>query len=449
MPKYLVLGAGISGLGAAKFLKNEEVVISDIKPPTKNLEAKFQALGASVIIGEQSDRLLDGVDFLICSPGIPKHIPIINSARKFKIPILSEIELSLGEFSRPWVAITGTNGKSTCCSWLSQILTRLGFHSPALGNIGVSPSEYLAEHALPDFAVVELSSYQLEDSQKLSPSVSCFSSFAADHLDRHGSIEAYMRAKWKVFEFNKPGGLQILTNSVLKEAARFGLAPKSNKTIILEDLACSQRIQHGYQHLELLADGFCYQNEKISLSQYGYFFSHEIQNLAICMLAAHHLTSLTLSEISGSITNLNRLNHRFKLIGQFKSQAVINDSKSTNVAACQVALKSLARPCYLLLGGKAKQESFEALKEFSNQIEKVLVFGESRDKIAGELASLPIELHETIEQALIACLELSKLKARAILFSPACASFDQFENFEARGEYFEAFFKDHLDKTNS
>lgn len=444
----LILGAGRSGYGAAKLLHKRGIscVVSDIKAPPPALLAKFQALNIPLSIGPQEESLLDYADEIVVSPGISPAIAILQAARKRRLKITSEIDLALGAYSKPWIGITGTNGKSTCTHWLKQILQDLGYSSAELGNIGLSPSEVLAEQEDFDFLVVELSSYQIESSHKITPDLSLFTSFAPDHLERHGTLKNYFEAKWRLVCQTARDGHCILTDEIWQLAQEFQMPAPACQVIVVRTSPKALTLPDAIPLLEINNSSLCYEGNKIDLATAGFTYEHEMRNAAMCMLAAKLLTKNHWSSLVSSLSSLSRLPYRFQYIGNWKGQPVINDSKSTNVESTLVALRSLNQPCYLLLGGRAKQESFSPINTFQMLLPEVLVFGESRDKIAADLPDLAVSKHQNLAAALERLEYLMMKQARAVLFSPACASFDEFENFEARGLYFKEAVFSHIDR---
>lgn len=443
----LILGAGRSGFGAAKFLKSQGLacIVSDLRAPSPALADRFAELTTQLRIGPQDANLLDGIEELIVSPGISPTIPLLQEARRRKLIIRSEIDLALAHYPMPWIAITGTNGKSTCTHWLNQILLHLNYRSTELGNIGTSPSEVLADQHGFDYLVVELSSYQIEGSRELSPAISFFTSFSPDHLERHGTLADYFRAKWQLLLQTKPDGYCILTEEILRQAQLYQLPKPSCRLIVVRTTAAisSQADDHLW-HLDIEDSSLKFANDIVDLSRKN-FFQHEMRNAAMCLVAARLLTKASWPKLVESLSSLTNLSYRFQTLGHWSGKVVINDSKSTNVESTLTALASLNQSCYLLLGGKAKQESFIPIHKFSPLLTEVLVYGESKAKILVELADLPVSCHQDLAAALIHLENLMNQQPKAVLFSPACASFDGFENFEARGLYFSEAISSNLD----
>lgn len=437
-PATLILGAGRSGYGAAKLLhsRGEDCLVSDLKAPSPALARLFESLHIPIKLGPQGAELLAGIQRIIVSPGISPDITILQEARRRGLVVESEIDLALHQLDLPWIGITGTNGKSTCTTWLAQMLKAQGIKAAEVGNIGRSPSEVLAEKSQLDCLVVELSSYQISTSKTLKPKVSLFTSFAPDHLERHGSLENYFTAKWRLIEHTEPDGLVILSPAIWNQAMAFGLARPNCQVIWLDDGASDELPSDPLiERLVIKGGRVILEGQSFDLHSYGLKFSHEIRNAVMCILAAKELSQRPWLSLFESLTHLQRLPYRFQSVGFWDGQRVINDSKSTNVESTLTALTSLAEPCYLLLGGIAKEESFQPLLAHKGLIQHALIFGHSREHIAQDLAPLAPSLYPDLASAIKALTRLMKDKPRPVLFSPACASFDAFENFEARGLY--------------
>lgn len=452
----LVLGAGRSGLGATLLLtqRGEPCRVSALNPPATALASQFHKLGVEIIIGPQTNKLLENVHQLVVSPGIPLTIPLLREAKRRGLPILSEIELALLTYPHPWIGITGTNGKSTCTHWLYQIVAHQGVGVAEVGNIGLSPSEYLASFpTAQDYLMVELSSYQIESSPHIRPFGSLFISFSPDHLDRHQSLENYFKAKWRLIENTRHQGFCILSEPVWQMAQNLGCQlPESEIFVLVTDKPTNRRPSSqapASTIVYVMIDGpqirFSQKLPGFELSPTQFQYHHERQNLVMSLLAAQRLLGCSWDTLLDGLPHLSRLPYRFAKIGSWYGQVVVNDSKATNVEAALAALTSLSEPCYLLLGGQAKPESFKPLLNHSNLIQHALIFGASGQHIAHEIDSLPHTIYPNCAKALQALPELMHKEPKPVLFAPACASFDEFENFEARGLYFNKALQPYLD----
>jgi UDP-N-acetylmuramoylalanine--D-glutamate ligase len=449
MLRYLIVGAGRSALGATRLLLDgaNAVTISDIEEKFPAALADIRASGAKVIIGPQGPALLDGIDRVVVSPGLSPKIPLIAEAKARNIPILSEIDIALERYDGLVIGVTGTNGKSTTTLLLAHFLKAAGLDAEASGNIGIAPSLILAEGRKPEAFVLELSSYQLDYSASIANRVSLFMSFAPDHLERHGTLEAYFLAKWKLIMASD--GLVIMPRKIIEFAKEFHAPlPKAKIAQILMDdespLAFGNSINVTIDSRRQTIES------ALIPDKIGFPLPLEIHNqlnVAAAFVAANFIKSSP--AMLESLLHFTWLPFRFQKIGTIKGQAVYNDSKSTNVESTEIALQSLTKPSILLLGGAPKGESYTPLLSQKHKIAKLISFGASAPQINQELIDLKPESFPTLKEALAALPEILKGLEAPLVFSPANASFDEFNNFEERGHFFNTSLTSLLDPKNS
>lgn len=449
MLRYLIVGAGRSALGATRLLLDgaNAVTISDIEEKFPAALAEIRASGAKVIIGPQVPALLDGIDRIVVSPGLSPKIPLIVEARARKIPILSEIDVALERYDGIVVGVTGTNGKSTTTLLLAHFLQAAGMDAEASGNIGVAPSLVLAEGRKPEAFVLELSSYQLDYSASIPNRVSLFMSFAPDHLERHGTLEAYFLAKWKLI--TACDGLVIMPRKIIEFAKEFKAPiPRAKIAQILMD--DESPISFGNSIIVTIDS----QKQKIEsplfLGSLAFPLPLEIHNqlnVTAAFVAANFIKPDP--SMLDSLLHFTWLPFRFQKIGSIMGQAVYNDSKSTNVESTEIALQSLTKPSILLLGGAPKGESYAPLLSQKHKILKLISFGASAPQINQDLSELKPETYATLKEALAALPQILKGVEAPLVFSPANASFDEFNNFEERGHFFNTTLASLLDPNNS
>ncbi len=436
MTHYLIVGAGRSALGAARLLRGEgnAVTISDIEEKFPEVLKSLRETGSEVIIGPQGPALLEGVDALVVSPGLSPKIPLLAAAREKGLPILSEIDIALARFSGTMLGVTGTNGKSTTTLLLAHFLNAAGIKAEASGNIGVAPSLLLAEGHNPQAFVLELSSYQLDYSEPLKNSVSLFMSFAPDHMERHGTMENYFRAKWKLIMAAED--LVILPRKILAFAKEYGMPwPKAPMLQILLDDEEPVLAPHSALLTIDTRKGAMRSRLFPHPMDFGMKLEvHNQLNVAAAFAACFSITRDT--HVLASLKDFAWLPYRFQKIGTLAGQAVYNDSKSTNVESTEIALQSLDQPCLLLLGGAGKGESYRPLLAHRSRIRKLITFGASAPLINADLAALRPLTYPTLKAALEALPEAIAPGSGPIVFSPANASFDEFGNFEERGAFF-------------
>ncbi len=409
--KWLVIGAGVSGLGAAKFLrgKGHDVRVSESAKLDDDKAQAFKKLGVEVRDGGHDSSHLDGMEKVVLSPGLPATHPLVVEGRRRQLPLISEIDLALENYRGKVIAVTGTNGKSTTCAMLGHLLAKLDRLVGVGGNFGDPPTAMLAEGRTPEFLVLELSSYQLEQSFQVRPEAAVFTSFSYDHLARHGSLEAYFAAKWKVFEQQTAGQLAVLPAYVDAIAKKGGLRFPSGVKVV---------------H----AEG-----------------AHNVLNANFATTVVGHLLGKDPRTLLPLLADFRALPHRCEPVGTVPGGPVVNDSKSTNVESTLVALQSMDRPVILMMGGQGKGEPYAPLLAEKAKIARLVTFGASGKEIADQLRE-KIPLHEfpTLTAALDAIGGILEKHAHGVLFSPGCASFDEFRNYEHRGEVFKKAMARHL-----
>ena len=436
--KACVLGLGGSGRAAAELLaqKGFSVLVSEDSPHA--VPSSFQKYPSiSVETGGHTDRVFD-CDFWVKSPGIFPNHPLLLKAREQKIPVFSELEVALSFLPKNVriFAITGTNGKTTTTSLLGEILMQDAAVKEdrrvfVCGNIGQPVSGCVGAVREGDDLVIEVSSYQLEDSTYFRPHIACILNITPDHLDHHGGMKNYAKAKAKIFK-NQHANDFLILNGADVFCAEF--APKIKSTV----LAFSTHPKH------LLKTDVFFDGDEIIFSE-GHQLRppklkgiHNVENAmagALMALAAG-VPAKTVQEVFDRFTPME---HRIEPFAHHKGVIYINDSKATNLDSTITALKSFEKEknIWLILGGRDKGASYEVLIPYlKTYCKRVLTIGESMDKIARELngAFIPTKC-ETLENAVKTAFEEAQ-KGDIVLLSPACASFDQFKSFEHRGKVF-------------
>ncbi len=479
---WLIIGGGISGLGAAKLLRSrgESVRVTDAKKLGDDRRRPFLDLGVDLQDGTESQKVLTGVHTLVLSPGVPPSNPLVLSGEQRGLKIMTEIDLGLKHFNEKGgklIAITGTNGKSTICVMTEHILSRAGYRVTAGGNLGDPLTAMIAEGRSREYLVLELSSYQLELSRFVQPEVAGITSFSYDHQGRHKTLENYFHAKWNIFNQIRQSGTAILPSSIYETAKRLDCPEikgqryiiqtedggpvggctgfeSLDKTPLKNSLKDSQtqffRIKMGQKRV------FNENEQEIAnLSKFHLGQKHNIYNAVFSSLAVSALTKENLSNLIGYLSDFRGLPHRCELVGHINGEPVINDSKSTNVESTMVAVASQEKPVLLMLGGEGKGESFEPLTKFFSNVAAVIIFGASGNKIASDLRSAfkpecaPMQYtFRTLAEALAAVPDMLARKKVPLLFSPGCASFDEFRNFEDRGQFFSRVLQPLFDETD-
>lgn len=405
MTRVLVVGLARSGRAAARALRarGDEVVAVD---RNERIDAADLAdLGVDVRLGTWDDAALAGVSFLVKSPGVAAQAEPVAAARARGIPVVSEIELGARLLSNPLLGVTGTNGKTTTTALLGAMLEAAGVPVEVAGNIG-RPLTSLAG-AVEDRAwvVCELSSFQLEDVVNLRPRIAVLLNLEPDHLDRHGTFEAYATAKLRVFENQADGDVAIVPRG-------FGPVPGSARRV------------------EFAADDPLPAEPRLP-------GAHNRENAAAAVAAAREVGIDSVS-IASALRAFAGVEHRIELVAELGGVRYVNDSKATNVAAALRALASFpGARLHVILGGRGKRESYAPLVDALAEGDRVYLIGEAAEEIARALVGtrLLVIRSGTLEVALADAAKAASA-GDVVLLSPACASYDQFESFEHRGEEF-------------
>ena len=348
-------------------------------------------------LGNDSDlSLLERVGLVVKSPGVPGEAPLVSAARERGIPVWSEIELASRLLPNPILGVTGTNGKTTTAEWLGFILG-----APVAGNVGRALSELDGELGPDQLVVVELSSFQLEDIVRFRPQIAVLLNLEPDHLDRHGSFEAYRAAKLRIFENQT----------------------ESDTAVVPRDLDHKVRARR----VEFAADDPLPAEPALR-------GRHNRENAAAATAAAR-AAGATNEQIARGLREFNGVPHRLELVGERNGVGYVNDSKATNVAATLRALAAYEdTPVRLILGGSRKGEDFAPLAAaLGPNIRAVYVIGETAVELA---RAIPDTIHSGDLVTAVDRAAAAAQPGEVVLLSPACASYDQFRDFEQRGEEF-------------
>jgi UDP-N-acetylmuramoylalanine--D-glutamate ligase len=439
MKKATVIGLGRSGIAAAKLLTKHgyTVTLSDSNQ-NSNLDAQKQqleTLGINVKLGDKFAPTTE--DIIVVSPGVPWDIAPLVKARAMGIDTIGEMELAWRYLKDiPWVAITGTNGKTTTTALTDAIFQAAGLETKGCGNIGFAACELALLDTKPAWIIAELSSYQIESSDTLSPYIGVWTTLTPDHLARHKTVENYAAIKAKLIRNSQH---QIL-NSDDPYLNNLGKADWQN---------ASWTSVKGKQYLQgnpelgvwIEADLVFFQGEEVltasSLKMPG---DHNLQNLLMAVAIAK-IAGIENSAIATAVGSFPGVAHRLEYICTHAGVDYINDSKATNYDAADVGLNAVKAPVILIAGGEAKEgEDLAWLNTIKAKAAAVLLIGTAGTQFADRLKSVgysKFEIVETMANAVTRSSELAKQSgAKVVLLSPACASFDQYTSFEHRGDDF-------------
>jgi len=440
--KVVVLGFGKSGKSAAKLLLKlgAEVLISETKEKeafSPEILDYFKSQGVYFETGGHKKETLLSADFIVVSPGVSREI--YKDCLKKDIPVLSELELAWQFLpnKKETIAITGTNGKTTTTAMVSELLKLSGYKVFTGGNYGIPLSELVISNTSVDKIVLEVSSFQLENIYTFSPKIGILLNISPDHLERYNSDEEYAYYKYRLFENQNKNCYSILPfeekwfnkfNKLLKGKALF-FDEKENyeAKAFLKPSSLSSK------------DGFILNlkdKEFYSFLGFKLLGTHNKINFMVASLGARLLGG-TKESIKRLINEFSGFPHRLEYIGEFGGVYFINDSKATNVDATVQALKSLTGSIILILGGKHKGTSYSSLIPYIKEKVKILILmGEARFIIAEELNGLTeTYITETLGEATLLAIKSAK-PGDIVLLSPSCSSFDQFNDYKERGEFF-------------
>jgi UDP-N-acetylmuramoylalanine--D-glutamate ligase len=433
-----VLGLARTGEAACELLLagGAQVLASDIRDDASLRETavRLRGLGAHVELGKHSVDAILQADYVVPSPGLPLSHPVLQQARRRGIPIFSEIEVAAWLCPMPILAVTGTNGKTTTATWLQSMLAESGLKCHLAGNVGVAFSRVAAGASGP--VVLEVSSYQLEHIEAFRPRLAGLLNVTPDHLERHGDLSTYAATKYRVAENQGPGDTVVLNAD--DALAREMPVPNgvqrtffSIRQFLPQGVFCTE----GRLTYRLAGE----EGDLIRLDKIGVPGWHNQANAAAAAAMAL-VYGVDVEAVTRALANFTGVPHRIEYLGERDGRRVYNDSKATNVGAMRVALEAVMGPIVLLVGGRHKGDDPHAVDGLVHErVRSIVAYGESRERFAEAWSRLrPVRVVEDLEQAVAEAFTVSQ-PGDAILLSPACASFDQFENFEERGDRFRAY----------
>ncbi len=439
----VVAGLGRSGAAAAALLAEKgapEIIVTDSRPAAALEEALAELKGyrgIRVVAGGNPPELLTpAVGLVIKSPGIPRSLELFARADSLEIPVLSEIELAYAFMRAPLIGVTGSNGKTTTTALIAAMLVEANFNGAmAAGNIGVPLCAATAVG--PSGAVAaELSSFQLADIRKFRPAVALFLNFAEDHLDYHGSLESYYRAKVRLFENQGPGDFAVLNGA---DPAVARLRRQLPGPVLLFDrgpVECGAGIARGKV---ILFNGGRPAAELCAVTEIALPGEHNLEN-ALAAAAAAWAAGAAPEAIGRVLRSFQPLAHRLESVAEIGGVLYVNDSKGTNPGAVIRALRSFpGKKKILLAGGRDKGSDFAGLAAvIKEEVRLLLLYGESRAKLARAVTEAGFENFAEftgLEEA-VAAAHAAARPGEIVLLSPACTSWDLFTDYEARGNYF-------------
>lgn len=431
--KAFVLGLGVSGEYAARLLLREgfDVLLLDQGKPERQAERVSRLEKAGVKLSFCGDTLPDGpVDLCVASPAFALEHPWIQSCAQKKIPVISELELGARYWKGKTLAITGSKGKSSLVKLCSDTLNRAGHSASPAGNYGIPLCQLVLEQPNLEWAVVEVSSFQMEHTEEYSPDVAILLNMQADHLNRHGTMEVYRALKLKLFRKMKAGTLALLPEGMSDE----GNVPSG---VTLAHFGTKNESEWRYDQTNGSVQETKPAHKKYNLRTS--WFDNPILGIAAAAgCAALQKAGLSITEIEDGFLNFEPLPHRMQLIATRPDGVYfVDDSKATSLTAMAAALFMVKKPVRLIAGGILKENDLESVKELlTKTTKKVYLIGQcSEEMFRAWSPALPCEQCETMDRAVERAAHEAQ-KGETVLLSPGTASFDQFTGYQERGERF-------------
>lgn len=437
--KVAVLGSQRSAMGAARLLSHfgAKVLVSESNTDQFTAEKRelFRKIGAEFEFGYHSQDVME-CDFIVVSPGIPENVEIMQKIREQGIPVYSEIEITSWFIDAPIIAVTGSNGKTTTVNLIHHLLQTAGYDSYLGGNVGVAASEVyldsLSDSPKKPIFVLEVSSFQLDNIEHFKPQVAVILNLTPDHLDRYPSLDAYYDSKLGLLR-NLDENCTAVINQDDPELMRRDIVAENKRVFAVDNLSGGDAmLAEGV--LGMMKDtGWCPILPAKALPLPG---RHNLSNALAAVASVMDFIDQP-EVLARGLMTFNAVPHRIEYIGKVNGIRCYNDSKATNIASTEVAIHSFSQPLWLILGGKDKGGDFTALLPLlEDHLQQILLVGDASDIIDTQIGrDVTTSRMDTIDSAIDFALKEGQ-PGDVLLLSPACASFDQFENYEARGDHF-------------
>jgi UDP-N-acetylmuramoylalanine--D-glutamate ligase len=435
-----VVGLARSGQSVSQLLRRAgaRVYASDSAESDPGTVAKLAGIGVVVRGGGHDLDRIAAAAVVVASPGVPPDAPPLARARERNVPIVSEVEVALAFLpGAKYIAVTGTNGKSTVTALVAHLLRALGLDAVAAGNIGTPLSEIALKVTPPAWIALELSSFQLHDTPGIDPTVGVLTNLEPDHLDRYKSREEYYADKMRLFANATTGSIWVTNADDAEVERRTSKLPGTRRRFSMRDPKADAGPSGTADTWQLLGSDF------VATTDIPLLGRHNIANvmsaaLAVAVADAAHRTAEARARLVEGIRTFTALPHRLEIVADVDGVLWIDDSKATNVSSARVAIEAMTRPTVVLLGGKHKNEPYSALLEgLSSHASLVIAYGEAAPVIEADLAGhVPLVRFGSSFHDVIACARVAARPGGAVLLSPACSSYDMFTNYEERGDTF-------------
>jgi UDP-N-acetylmuramoylalanine--D-glutamate ligase len=437
--RVLVVGLGKSGLSAAMFLRAQgaRVTVSDMRSAVALAQEIPALLEAGIMVESGGHGLLTfrRQDLIVVSPGVPMDTPEVKQVVAFGLTVIGELELASRYLQGHVVAITGSNGKTTTTTLVGKIFSDAGVPTQVGGNIGLPVIDLVANSTPETVNVLEVSSFQLETVEEFHPRIAVILNITPDHLDRHGSFEKYVAAKERIFE--RQGAEDALVLNGDDRVTQMCAARAKSEVFWFSG---TKAVRKG----AFVRDGVIVWVEKeggvtepiMPVSEVHLKGAHNIENVLAAVCAAR-LAKISAESIRASVASFTAVEHRLELVRKLNGVEFYNDSKATNVDATMKAVASFSKGIHLILGGKDKDSDYGLMAELlKERVKAVYTIGSAAEKIERQLHGVVKMVAAGTMQTAVAEAAKAAVTGDVVLLSPACSSFDQFENYEHRGRLF-------------
>ncbi|WP_183767148.1 UDP-N-acetylmuramoyl-L-alanine--D-glutamate ligase [Tunturibacter empetritectus] len=437
--RVLVVGLGKSGLSAAMFLRSQgaRVTVSDTRSAVALAKEIPALLEAGIMVESGGHGLLTfrRQDLIVVSPGVPMDTPEVKQVVAFGLTVIGELELASRYLQGQVVAITGSNGKTTTTTLVGKILSDAGVPTQVGGNIGLPVIDLVAKSTPETVNVLEVSSFQLETVEEFHPRIAAILNITPDHLDRHGSFEKYVAAKERIFERQGAEDALVLNGD---DRVTQMCATRAKSEVFW--FSGTKAVRKG----AFVRDGVIVWVEKeggvtepiMPVSEVHLKGAHNIENVLAAVCAAR-LAKVSAEGIRASVASFTAVEHRLELVRKLNGVEFYNDSKATNVDATMKAVASFSKGVHLILGGKDKDSDYGLMTELlKERVKAVYTIGSAAEKIERQLHGVVKMVAAGTMQIAVAEAAKAAVTGDVVLLSPACSSFDQFENYEHRGRVF-------------
>ena len=433
----LIAGLGVTGMALARFLKAKGACLTATDTATEeelgDAISRVKQMGIRLVLGSHRTEIFTEADLIVLSPGVPQTLPSLSAAKEKGIPILGEIELASRFIREPIIAVSGTNGKTTTTALLGEMLRSSGYKVFVGGNIGTPLIHYVEKKEKDQMIVAEISSFQLDTIETFQPKIGVLLNITEDHLDRYADFNAYATSKGRLFENQRKEDTAVL-NGADARIRRLSKTIQSKKWFFnatsKTETGAVMDTDKIYFNLPDAKNLFI---ERSGINLWGRYNAENVAAAGLAALAAGG----DFGGIQAAVAHFKGLPHRMEYIATKHNVRYINDSKATNIDAVKQALTTFEEPVILIMGGRDKGGNFKILNEPIRQhIKQLVLMGEAADQIATAVSdATATDRVITMKQA-IRCAQKAARSGDVILLSPGCTSFDQYRNFEERGDDF-------------